>query len=154
MAMMRESRSPGFSGTRTGTAAPSCAIESVSDVRLRRKSAPARVPRANSVGSAESTLTENPACFRARIESSKSGKVGDVVRSVRDRRADLGRKLFQVGAAATGHDNAIGGHWSRQPAADDRLSHQGGDLHADVEDLPFERSLAEAFQHTRQPRLC
>ena len=50
MAARSESRSPGFAGTRTGTALPSSAIESVSTVRLSRKSAPARVAARQLVG--------------------------------------------------------------------------------------------------------
>jgi hypothetical protein len=77
-----------------------------------------------------------------------------LLRPALERHAELGAKAGEIGAAAARHQDAVGVHRARQPARDDRLGHQRRDLHADVEDRPFELGAAESRQNLLQARPC
>ena len=74
-------------------------------------------------------------CARASAEENR--QILQFVGSALEARPEFGRKLGQIRATTTGNNHPRRLDGTRQPASDDRLGHQRGDLYADVDDRPF-----------------
>ena len=79
-------------------------------------------------------------------------QIADFVGSAHDRNAKLTGQRIEIAAKAPRQDHAIDAQGARQAAQQDRLGHQGGDLDADVADLPDEGRLAKRTQQSVKAR--
>ena len=89
--------------------------------------------------------------FHAHDERSEA-KVGDLVRTADEGHAEMGREPVEIAPISAGKNDPRLAAAELEPALDDLLRHQRGDLYADVHELPREVRLAETGKQPHQPR--